>query len=146
LFEPTVNFWRHAHNNFIDICVLDWCKIFADQRAVHHWRKIVTDPAKFEADLLAHLNLTPDDFQQLIGNVRFYRDKFVAHLDEHNTVDVPTLDLLEKALGFYHAHIVTNEVQPGDLAGIPTDTPAKFNLGYKQCVDEAAQVFRKFSA
>jgi hypothetical protein len=36
-----------------------------------HWRKIVSDPAKFEADLLAHLNLAPDEFQQLIDRIRF---------------------------------------------------------------------------
>ena len=23
--EPTVNFWRQANSNFIDMCVLDWC-------------------------------------------------------------------------------------------------------------------------
>jgi hypothetical protein len=121
--EPTVNFWRQANSNFIDMYVLDWCKLFADKQAVHHWRKIVSDPAKFEADLLAHLNLTPDEFQKLIDMIRFYRDKFLAHLDEHNIMDIPTLDLLAKAIWFYHAHVVTNEVQPGYFAGIPTDTP-----------------------
>jgi hypothetical protein len=143
--EPTVNFWRQANSNFIDMCVLDWCKLFADKRAVHHWRKIVSDPAKFEADLLAHLNVTADEFQHLIDKVRFYRDKFVAHLDELNEMDVPTLDLLAKAIWFYHAHIVTNEVQPGDLAGIPTGTPEKFNQGYDQCIQEAERVFERFS-
>jgi hypothetical protein len=144
LSEPTVNFWRQANSNFIDMCVLDWCKLFADKRAVHHWRKIVSDPAKFEADLLAHLNLTTGEFQQLIDRIRFYRDKFIAHLDEHNRMDIPTLDLLAEAIRFYHAHVVTNEVQPGDLAEIPTDTPEKFNRGYDQCVDEAKRVLQRF--
>jgi hypothetical protein len=57
--EPTVNFWRQANSNFIDMCVLDWCKLFADKQAVHHWRKIVSDPAKFEADLLVHCGRVP---------------------------------------------------------------------------------------
>jgi hypothetical protein len=78
--------------------------------------------------------------------IRFYRNKFIAHLDEHNVMGIPTLDLLAKAIWFYHAHVVTNEVQSGDLAGIPTDTPDKFNRGYDQCVDEAARVFQRFSA
>jgi len=143
--EPTVNFWRQANSNFIDMCVLDWCKLFADKRAVHYWRKIVSDPAKFEADLQAHLNVTPNEFQELIDKVRVYRDKFVAHLDELNDMDIPTLDLLAKAICFYHSHIVTEEIQPGDLAGIPTDTPEKFNRGYDQCVQEAECVFERFS-
>jgi hypothetical protein len=95
------------------MCVLDWCKLFAYKQAVHHWRKIVSDLAKFEADLLVYLNLTPDEFQQIIDVIRLYRDKFIAHLDEHNIMDIPTLDLLAKAMWFYHAHVVTNEVQPG---------------------------------
>jgi hypothetical protein len=28
--HPQGAFWREAHGNFIDICVLDWCKLFAD--------------------------------------------------------------------------------------------------------------------
>jgi hypothetical protein len=24
-------FWREAHANFFDICVLDWCKLFGDE-------------------------------------------------------------------------------------------------------------------
>ena len=116
------------------------------ERAVHHWRKIVSDLAKFEADLLAHLDLTAEEFKQLIDTVRVYRNKFIAHLDELNEMTPPMLDLLAKAIWFYHAHIVTKEVQPGDLAGIPTDTPDKFNRGYDQCVREADAVFQRFSA
>jgi hypothetical protein len=99
---------------------------------------------KFEADLLAHFGLSATDFQQRLDEVRFYRNKFVAHLDEYNEIDIPTLDLLEKSLWFYHAHIVTHEVQPGDLAGIPTDTPQKLSQGYQQCLAEALQVFQRF--
>src|SRR5215813_10671415 len=95
--EPTVNFWRQVNSNFIDMCVLDWCKLFADELAVHHRRKIVSEPAKFESDLLARLDLTADEFRQLLDRVRFYRDKFVAHLDELNEMIPPTLDLLAKA-------------------------------------------------
>jgi hypothetical protein len=141
---PTTNFWRQANSNFIDMCVLDWCKLFADKRAVHYWGKIVSDPRKFETDLLVKLNLTSHEFETLIDEIRFYRDKFVAHLDEHNEMNFPTLDLLAKAIWFYHAHLVTNEVQPGDLAGIPADTPDKLKRGYNQCIGEAERVFQKF--
>ena len=144
--EPTVNFWRQAYSNFIDMCVLDWCKLFADKRAVHHWQKIVSDAAEFEIDLLAYLGITADKLQSLIEKFRVYRNKFVAHLDEFNVMDIPTLDLAAKAIRFFHAHVVTNQVQAGDSAGIATDTPDKFHRGYDQCVDEAARVIQRFSA
>ena len=67
------------------------------------------------AGLLARLDLTADEFRQLLDRVRFYRDKFVAHLDELNEMTPPTLDLLAKVIWFYRAHIVTKEVQPGDF-------------------------------
>ena len=142
--EKTASFWRQASSNFIDMCVLEWCKMFADRNAVHHWRKTVFNPVQFEADLLAYLNLTAAEFLKHLGEIRFYRDKFVAHLDDHNEMNVPMLNLLQQSVWFYHAHIVTNEVEPGDLAGIPTDTPQKLDLGYRQCIDEAVQVFRRF--
>jgi hypothetical protein len=37
---------------------------------------------------------------------------------------------------------VTHEVQEGELEGIGVDTPDKFRLGYKQCVEEARAVIR----
>ena len=72
---------------FHRLCVLDWCKIFVDRNAVHHWKKTVSDPVKFEADLLAHLGLSAIDFRQRLDEIRFYRNKFVAHLDEYNEID-----------------------------------------------------------
>jgi hypothetical protein len=46
------NFWRVVNGNFLDICVLEWCKLFADQRGKHYWGTIVKDPAGFKAGLL----------------------------------------------------------------------------------------------
>jgi hypothetical protein len=142
--EKTASFWRQASSNFIDMCVLEWCKMFSDRNAVNHWKTTVADPVKFEADLHAHLNLTATEFQQKLEQIRFYRNKFVAHLDEYNEMNIPTLNLLQQSVWFYYDHLLTNEVEPGDLAGIPTDTPQKLNLGYRQCIDEAIQVFRRF--
>jgi len=36
--------------------------------------------------------------------VRFYQDKFVAHLAELNEMTPPVLDLLTKSIWYYHAH------------------------------------------
>ncbi len=44
--NPYPNFWRAANNNFIDMCVLEWCKLFADMQGKHHWSKIVTSIPK----------------------------------------------------------------------------------------------------
>ncbi len=28
-------FWVNANGNFIDVCVLEWCKLFGDKRGQH---------------------------------------------------------------------------------------------------------------
>jgi hypothetical protein len=30
------NFWRVVNGNFFDICVLEWCKLFADEKGKHY--------------------------------------------------------------------------------------------------------------
>src|SRR5712672_2360417 len=47
--EKTASFWRQASSNFFDMCILEWCKMFSDRNAVHHWRKTVFNPVQFEA-------------------------------------------------------------------------------------------------
>jgi len=71
------SFWRQANSNFIDICVLEWCKLFADRKGEHCWSLIATDPTAFELALLAHLGMTAahlgmtaEAFRQLIEAMR----------------------------------------------------------------------------
>jgi len=85
LWDPQKNrresaFWRTANNNFLDMCVLEWCKLFAGPKEQHHWSKIVSDPAQFEAELVSHLRVSAAAFAQEIDVMRKYRDKFLAHL------------------------------------------------------------------
>jgi hypothetical protein len=48
-WNASANFWRATNANFIVICVLEWCKLFADKQGKHYWKKIVTDAESFEA-------------------------------------------------------------------------------------------------
>jgi hypothetical protein len=58
-YHPQASFWRQVNGNFFDMAVLDWCKLFGDQKQTplkrvgeHHWRRVVSDPEMFEARLL----------------------------------------------------------------------------------------------
>src|SRR5687768_16055834 len=68
-------FWRAVNNNFLDMCILDWCKLFAYKRGKHYWGEVVTDPSAFEVALLRHLGLETETFQNEIDNILYYRDK-----------------------------------------------------------------------
>jgi hypothetical protein len=136
--HPGANFWRVANSNCIDVCVLEWCKLFADEKAKHHWRKIVTDPTSFQQTLLTHLGIDDAAFQEEINVMRRYRDKFVAHLDSERVMNLPMLDLAKQSVWFYHAHIVNHEANEGDLAGLPME----LDIGYAMAEDEANAVYR----
>lgn len=139
--HPKAVFWRQVNANFLDVGVLEWCKLFGDRKGEHDWRQVVSDPTKFEVDLLQHLGMDRATFEQEVKVIRTYRDKFVAHLDKCNVMDVPLFDTAKKVLWFYHHHVVAFEARPGDLVGLSADTTEKLTLGYKQCLQEAEELF-----
>jgi len=136
-YDKKGNFWRAASGNFIDMCVLEWCKLFADPKGKHHWSKIVTDPTSFKRELLNYLAVNEAAFQKEIEGMRHYRDKFLAHLDSEEVMNIPALDIPKKAAWFYHSYIVKHEAQPGDLKGLPVE----LDPGYTQCENEAQAIY-----
>lgn len=106
----TRDFWVTHGGNCTDIAILEWCKLFADRGDKHHWSCIVTDPAAFQPWLLGQLGVEDAVYSDYVISVRRYRDKFVAHLDSDNTMDIPLLDIAARAVFFYHQHLVAQEV------------------------------------
>jgi hypothetical protein len=145
LLRPTdehASFWRQTNANCLDICVLEWCKLFTDQHGEHHWRQVVTDPA-FESTLLNQLGLTPTDWRDHCKSMRTYRNQFVAHLDEGNVMNIPMLDVAWAAVVFYHQHVVTREGTAADFGGHAA-TPDALTKGYAQYEVEASSVLARF--
>jgi len=77
------NFWITTQNNFLDMAVLEWSKLFLKpNNNKYHWTKIVRDKAKFD-----------EKFTEFNANyIEAYRDKFVAHLDNKIIMKIPILD------------------------------------------------------
>jgi hypothetical protein len=139
--QPTASFWRIVNGNFIDACVLEWCKLLGDPKGQHYWERIVTDTEKFKAELLKQLNVSESEFETFRVEMREYRDKFIAHLDSEPVMNIPKLYLARASVEFYHAYVVANEAQPDDLRGWP-DTAAKLQLGYKESEEEAEVAYK----
>jgi hypothetical protein len=141
---PTGEFWRTVNGNFIDTCVLEWCKLLGDCKDEHFWKNVVSDAAAFETALLLGLNMDAAAFERYRCKVRKYRDKFIAHLDHERVMDVPHLDIARSSVEFYHAYLLQNEVQVGDLSGLP-DTEENLRLYYEQCEVIATQIYKKYA-
>jgi hypothetical protein len=135
------SFWRTTSNNFLDTCVLEWCKLFGGWKEEHYWGNVISNRARFTAELLVRLNITADDLESFRIEMRAYRDKFLAHLDSELVANIPKLDLARASVEFYHAYVIGNEVEPGDLSDLP-DTADKLRLGYDECKEEAARVYQ----
>jgi hypothetical protein len=137
--HPQAAYWREAHGNFFDISVLDWCKLFADREGKHHWRRVVENPDRFEADLYA-TGVPADEFTTLIKNIKNYRDKFVAHLDEERTMLLPALEVARAAIFFLYGRLVQQADGSGDWSNLPT-SPEQLNQGFAQAFREAQGVY-----
>ncbi len=140
--HPQAAFWRQANANFLDMCVLEWCKLFGDKKAPHYWGRVVSDPSSFETELLERLGVDRAAFQSEVDSMRKYRDKFIAHLDSLRVMDIPVLDAAQAAVWFYFEYVVTREANSSVLAELP-NTADKLTKGYDQCVNEVNEVLRK---
>jgi len=142
--KPTADFWRTASGNFLDICTLEWCKLLGDPKGLHDWRNVVSDVAGFRKGLLQRLNMDEAGFEDYRLSMRDYRDTFVAHLDSDRTMNVPDFHMAKSSVEFYHAYVVENEAEPGDLRGLP-DTAEKLRLGFEQCEKTARDVYERLT-
>jgi hypothetical protein len=112
-------FWKTVNGNFLDITVTEWCKLFADPKGKHHWRKVVKDHADFEVDLLAAVQATKAQYDEYVNGVRTYRDKFVAHLDDLEKIQFPQLDLVKRSLVFVYDYMLQHEDGGGWFGNFP---------------------------
>ncbi len=118
--------------NFLDMAVIEWCKLFGDRKGKHYWKKVVSSQI-FEVEMLAHLNRSDHQFEDYIKEMREYRDKFLSHLDDQLVMNIPRLDLAMAGVKFYYEYLVHQEASANDLTGLPTDLTAYF----EQCTKEA---------
>lgn len=112
-------FWVNANTNFLDITVLEWCKLFGNARDKNHYSKVIVDPVQFQAGLLAKLELTDKEFAEYIKQMRTYRDKFVAHLDESNVFHVPHLGVAKESTVFLYECLLAHEAENDIFYGAP---------------------------
>ena len=130
-------FFINVNGNFLDICILEWCKLFGDLRGKHYWEKIVSEPQAFYADMLHELNIKESDLEALKKEMRRYRDKFVAHLDSDKTMYIPSnLTLTQKSVEYLYDHIKANEDEGDFFNDAPSNAAAFFeqHLRYGKAV------------
>jgi len=130
-------FWRTINGNCLDICILEWCKLFAERNGKHHWRKVVVDPTAFMPGMLAHLRITEAELQTYIDEMRQYRDKFVAHLDEVQVMNIPLLRTSARSVMYLYTELTT---APETKQYLP-DAPLSAGLYYALFANEGRHIY-----
>lgn len=135
--QANVQFWIAANGNFADLAVLEWCKLFADVRGRHHWLKVVKDTNVFEAGLLQALGMTAIEFAGYVGEMRFLRDKFIAHLDDELVMTLPQLTAAKASAVYLYTYLLENGDEEGAFDHAPHN-PVDF---FDRYFAEAAAVY-----
>jgi len=117
---PETELWATINSNFLDIAVVEWCKLFADDKAYHSWRKVVVDPNAFLPQLISDFGASNKDWHVYLDQMRTYRDKFLAHLDREKTMHIPPMDLAGFATRYLY-DTMKAEQNNAVFNGLPAD-------------------------
>ena len=131
-FLLTEQFWINANGNFLDIAVLEWCKLFADTHGKHFWSKVVTQKQDFNRGLLKTLDATQADFEAYVQEVKTYRDKFIAHLDDDEIMQIPLLGFMRKSVSYLYDYILANEDDGNVFSDAPTNSGNHYSKYFKE--------------
>ena len=124
------------HGNFLDVCVLEWCKLFGNRNGEYHWRKVVPDPDAFKQEMLSLYGIDDAAFKELWDKIKDYRDNFVAHLEEQETTVIPNINVAYLLTAFYFRKL--QSMFPSLQAD--SSLPCHFDRYYDQCLGHANDV------
>lgn len=131
------DFWCNANSNFLDIAVLEWCKLFGEWNGKHHWRKVVPEPTEFPTALHEGIGITQAEFDAHKSEMKDYRDKFVAHLDSECRMQIPRLTIAVDSTIFLFTLLRT------EFEEFLPDAPQNLRQFYEQRIDYGRRFYPK---
>jgi hypothetical protein len=126
------DFWKTANGNFLDICILEWCKLFGDERGKQYWGKVITEKRQFFEGLLDEIGLSRGELETYVKEMREYRDKFVAHLDSDLVMDIPELSFAQKSASHLYDYLLANEDESDFFHGLPKGASSYYDHALKE--------------
>ena len=124
------------NGNFLDISVLEWCKLFGDHNDKHHWKKIMSCDPTFKKRMLDELKISQEDFDLTYKSFREYRDKFIAHLDSDEIMKIPEVSKGLNMVFFYYKEV---KAMCEEIA----DWPNSIEIFYKEHYKNALMQYDK---
>lgn len=105
--SPRINldFWMRSNGALFDMAVIDWCKLFADRTSKHHWSMLFTNKDEWRAMLTAHMQMTEESYENNLLQIKSYRDKVAAHLDDPLPMNYPLTEFMLVSSSFLYDQI-----------------------------------------
>lgn len=129
--SPRINFWRVIYGNFLDMSVIEWCKLFGsdhEENQPAHWKNVVPqdEHEDFRRGLITAVGVDQAEWLRYWQKVKEYRDNHAAHfnvkyLSPENDPHYPDLDLALEAAYFYYERILEVLNDRGEQHGFPCD-------------------------
>jgi len=133
--EFNQNYWIIIFNNFLDIAVLEWCKVFGSRNEATHWSNHVKDQDTFRQELLSRLKLSQEEWGEYWESIKEYRDNAVAHHGYiPNGTDYPDFSYALVAC-YYYYEILINELRSLKVYDYPDDLEKYFNNSLAQATE-----------
>ena len=120
-----LDFWVRANGNFLDIAVLEWCKLFAERDGKHHWSKVFKNRQEWSQLFLAHMNLSSKQFHKELSKIKKYRDRYVAHLDDPIPTNYPLTEIMLTSASYLYDALRYDPTTKNYLIGV-YDSSAQF--------------------
>ena len=134
-FQGRSQLVKTLNSNFIDIAVMEWCKLFGNYKIEkHHWKKIVKNKTEFKREMLIYAGLNNQSFHALWKEVLDYRDKFVAHLDSDEIMHIPLMEKTLSTIIFYYNELRLSVESQETLYGLPTDLIKYYDACYENAL------------
>ena len=107
--EPNPAYWIYVLNNFYDLALLEWCKLFGSYGEPTHWTSLVpkSDHDSFRKDLWNQLGITEPDWRVYWEHVTDYRNHRLAHHQRNTKItNYPALENILKSAFYYHSWLL----------------------------------------
>lgn len=123
------NWWILIYNNFFDIAILEWCKVFGTDSEPTHWKNLIADHDAFRQGLLSALGTDQASYAAYWETMMSYRNELLAHRFTNPSVkNYPTLDFALKSSFYYYSILIKM------LKRYPDDLKDYYDRSFRQAV------------
>jgi len=126
------NYWIIICNNFFDVAILEWSKIFGTDSEPTHWKTIVKEHKAFRDGLLNCIGLDEKGWVAFWQDVNSYRNNIIAHFKKVKGLSYPSLDVIIKS-SFYYYEWLQKELEEHGIIQEPKD----LENYYSRCLSQA---------